>query len=64
MSLINREDTLAALEQLPFVGRKALHTVKDMPEAQDNLAYQRGYEDGFREGRTRKELADALLPTE
>lgn len=23
-------------------------------------AYQRGYEDGFREGRTRKDLADAL----
>ena len=60
MSLIDRQDTIMALSQLPFVGRKALHTVADMPEAVDLEAYQRGYEDGFREGRTRKELIDAL----
>lgn len=41
--------------------------VRNMPFVTDDAAYQRGYEDGFREGRTRKELVeakDAVLPAE
>ena len=64
MSLIDREQTIAVLTRLPGIGHKALNAIRELPEAQDNLAYQRGYEDGFREGRTRREKADALLPTE
>lgn len=37
-----------------------VQAVKSMPFVTDAAAYQRGYEDGFREGRTRKELIDAL----
>lgn len=60
MDLINRADLIDALAQHPFVGRKVLAIVRELPSATDPEAYQRGYEDGFREGRTRKELIDAL----
>lgn len=54
------------LERLPAanVARDIVTIIeneKDMRVITDNnLWYQRGYEDGFREGRTRKELIDAL----
>ena len=60
MGLINREKTIEVLKRLPGIGHKALNAVRDLPEEQDADAYQRGYEAGFREGRTRKELIDAL----
>ena len=34
--------------------------VHDRWDIKNPADYQRGYEDGFREGRTRKELIDAL----
>ena len=58
--LISREKTIEVLKRLPGIGHKALNAVRDLPEERDADAYQRGYEDGFREGRTRKELIDAL----
>ena len=60
MSLISREKTIEVLKRLPGIGHKALNAVRDLPEEQDADAYLRGYEAGFREGRTRKELIDAL----
>ena len=65
--LIDREQTIATLTRLPGIGHKALNAIRSLPAAQDVGAYQRGYEDGFREGRTRKELVeakDAVLPAE
>ena len=60
MSLISREKTIEVLKRLPGIGHKALNAVRDLPEEQDADAYLRRYEAGFREGRTRKELIDAL----
>ena len=60
MSLISREKAITVLTRLPGIGHKALNAIRELPEEQDAEAYQRGYEDGFREGRTRKELIDAL----
>ena len=60
MSLISREKAIDVLRKLPGIGHKALNAIRDLPEEQDAEAYQRGYEAGFREGRTRKDLADAL----
>lgn len=60
MDLIDRTALIDALAQHPFVGRKVLTIIRELPSATDAAAYQRGYEDGFREGRTRKELIDAL----
>ena len=37
-----------------------VEAVKSMPFVTDPAAYQRGYEDGFREGRTRAELLERL----
>ena len=47
-----------------YDGEFVLGIIAEQKKQEDLLTYQRGYEDGFREGRTRKELADALLPTE
>lgn len=58
--LISRSALIDALAQHPFVGSKVFAIVRELPSATDAAAYQRGYEDGFREGRTRKELIDAL----
>ena len=58
--LISRSALIDALAQHPFVGRKVFAIVRELPSTTDPAAYQRGYEDGFREGRTRKDLADAL----
>ena len=58
--LISRSALIDALAQHPFVGRKVFAIVRELPSATDPAAYQRGYEAGFREGRTRKELIDAL----
>ena len=60
MSLISREKAITVLTRLPGTGHKVLNAINELPEEQDAEAYQRGYEDGFMEGRTRKELADAL----
>lgn len=60
MDLIDRTALIDALAQHPFVGRKVFAIVRELPSATDAAAYQRGYEDGFREGRTRKDLVDAL----
>ena len=56
--LISRSALIDALAQHPFVGRKVFAIVRELPSATDPAAYQRGYEDGFREGRTRKELSE------
>ena len=58
--LISRSALIDALARNPFVGSKVFAIVGAMPSATDPAAYQRGYEDGFREGRTRKDMADAL----
>lgn len=58
MDLIDRTALIDALAQHPFVGRKVLTIVRELPAATDPEAYQRGYEDGFREGRTRTELSE------
>lgn len=58
--LISRSALIDALARNPFVGRTVFAIVRELPSATDPAAYQRGYEDGFREGRTRKELIDAL----
>lgn len=60
MSLVSREKAIDVLTKLPGIGHKALNAIRELPEEQDAEAYQRGYEAGFREGRTRKELIDAL----
>ena len=60
MDLIDRTALINALAEYPFMGSKVFAIVGAMPSATDPAAYQRGYEDGFREGRTRKELIDAL----
>ena len=44
--------------KLPGIGHKALYAIRDLPEEKDAEAYQRGYEDGFREGRTRRDLSE------
>lgn len=56
--LISRSALIDALARNPFVGRKVLTIIRELPSATDPEAYQRGYEDGFREGRTRKELSE------
>ena len=48
--LISREKTIDVLMRLPGIGHKALNAIRELPED----------EDGFMEGRTRKELIDAL----
>ena len=58
MSLIDRDKTINTLKRLPGIGHKALNAIMELPEEQDNAAYQRGYEDGFREGRIRKHLSE------
>lgn len=58
MSLISREKAITVLTRLPGVGHKALNAIRELPEEQDAEAYQRGYEDGFREGRTRRTLSE------
>ncbi len=58
MSLISREKAITVLTRLPGIGHKALNAIRELPEEQDAEAYQRGYEDGFREGRIRRELSE------
>jgi flagellar biosynthesis/type III secretory pathway protein FliH len=56
--LISREKTIEVLMRLPGIGHKALNAIRDLPEEKDAEAYQRGYEDGFREGRIRRDLSE------
>lgn len=58
MDLIDRTALINALAEYPFMGSKVFAIVGAMPSATDPAAYQRGYEDGFREGRTRTELLE------
>lgn len=58
MSLISREKAITVLTRLPGIGHKALNAIRELPEEQDAEAYQRGYEDGFREGRIRRKLSE------
>ncbi len=58
MSLVSREKAITVLTRLPGIGHKALNAIRELPEEQDEEAYQRGYEAGFREGRTRTELSE------
>ena len=55
--LISRAKTIEVLMRLPGIGHKALNAIRELPSATDPAAYQRGYEDGFREGRIRRELS-------
>ena len=56
--LIDRAELINALASNPFVGSKVFAIVRKLPAAEDVAAYQRGYEDGFREGRTRREMSE------
>lgn len=56
--LIDRAELIDALARNPFVGSKVFAIVRKLPAAEDLTAYQRGYEDGFREGRTRRTLSE------
>lgn len=58
MDLIDRTELIDTLARSPFVGSKVFAIVRSLPTVHDPEAYQRGYEDGFREGRTRKELTE------
>lgn len=67
MNMIDRDATIEEICNRSCDGRSGciidceeVKAVKSMPFVTDAAAYQRGYEDGFREGRTRKELIDAL----
>ena len=56
--LIDRAELIGALARNPFVGSKVFAIVRALPAAEDIEAYQRGYEDGFREGRTRRKMSE------
>ena len=58
MDLIDRTALIDALARNSFVGRKVFAIVRELPSATDPAAYQRGYEDGFREGRIRRKLSE------
>ena len=58
MELIDRNKAISVLTRLPGIGHKALNALRDLPEEHDPAEYQRGYEDGFREGRKRTELSE------
>ena len=62
MSLISREKAIEVLTRLPGIGHKALNAIRDLPEEKDAEAYQRGYEEGFKEGRTRAVLSQKQCP--
>ena len=56
--LIDRQQTIDSLKRLPGIGHKALYVIEQLPPAADLGAYQRGYEAGFKEGRTRRKLSE------
>lgn len=65
MNMIDRDATIEEICNRSCDGRSGciidcdeVKAVKSMPFVTDAAAYQRGYEDGFREGRTRKELSE------
>lgn len=56
--LIDRAELIDALARHSFVGSKVFAIVRELPAAEDVTAYQRGYEAGFKEGRTRRTLTE------
>lgn len=58
MDLIDRTALIDELVRRSSAGSKIYAIIRGLPAAHDDEAYQRGYEDGFREGRTRRELSE------